>query len=481
MALDKDLANIRFVRLWDLLDLPHEADRPKDYYLLHAPCFRREIMARYGDSSFDVRAYLRQNEDACLTYRGYIKFLQKDLAHSHISRGKDGKQLSGKKFKEAAENVARAMIVRGRAFAAAIKAKFGDAVRLSIHPSVGKEKLPMSLIPQKSGSFGYTPWHSCIAVGIDGAFNTVHPSDVKDTHELVYRYGRPYYYREKSDLYDWGDLQVEFEHLYPTGLIIRPTAGTPSLRDVPMKKVRELSQLQSPVVCRGFADTTEEKVFQSKAYELGEVVPWSYGIMQKVKDSGRRDKMANNVVSNEAMPMHFDGIFKFVTTTDEHGNEVKVQKPPKFQYFTAIATAPKGSGYTLFASCARFWQHLPPPYTLERLEKATWRMDNNGFWDAKMEKLPLVVRHPVTGAPCVRWHEPWPASKTKFSTCDVFMENDEQAIVPLVDSLLYDRRVCLYFTWEKGDVLVNDNFGMLHTRTGFTGDSDRELWRIHFD
>ncbi len=51
----------------------------------------------------------------------------------------------------------------------------------------------------------------------------------------------------------------------------------------------------------------------------------------------------------------------------------------------------------------------------------------------------------------------------------------------LVDQMLYDRRVCLYFSWQTGDVLVSDNFAMLHTRTAFEGESDRELWRIHFD
>lgn len=185
-----------------------------------------------------------------------------------------------------------------------------------------------------------TPWHSSIAVGIDGSFKTVHAEDVRDTHDLVLRNGRPYCFREKSDLYDFGKVQVEFEHLYPCGLIIRPAGESglqPSLRDVHMQKVRKLAELQSPVVLRGFAETTERELFISKAYELGDVLPWTFGILQEVKDSGRTDKLGNNVVSNEAMPMHFDGMFKFVAQKDENGNpildeegkEVKVQKPPK--------------------------------------------------------------------------------------------------------------------------------------------------------
>lgn len=183
-----------------------------------------------------------------------------------------------------------------------------------------------------------TPWHSSIAVGIDGSFRTVHPIDVRETHDLVYQDGRPYYFRERSSLWDFGDTKVEFEHLYPCGLIIRPAAGTaPSYRDVDVKKVRKLAEHQSPVVLRGFAETTDRELFTSRAYELGEVLPWTFGVLQEVKDHKRSDKLHNNVVSNEAMPMHYDGMFKFVTQKDENGNdmkdengkEIKVQRPPK--------------------------------------------------------------------------------------------------------------------------------------------------------
>jgi alpha-ketoglutarate-dependent taurine dioxygenase len=175
-------------------------------------------------------------------------------------------------------------------------------------------------------------------------------------------------------------------------------------------------------------------------------------------------------------------MFKFVDETDPiTGETVKVQKPPGYQYFTCLATAPKGSGYTLFASARHFWRYLPAPWSVARLEPIKWAMDNDGFWDAKLKNLPLVVRHPVTGLPCVRWHQPWDATKTKFSTCVVTIENDEQELVPIIDRVLYDQRVCLRFTWEKGDLLISDNTSMLHTRTGYKSNCDRELWRIHFD
>lgn len=155
--------------------------------------------------------------------------------------------------------------------------------------------------------------------------------------------------------------------------------------------------------------------------------------------------------------------------------------PQRFQLFSAIATAPKGSGYTLFAESRLFFQYLPSPYTLSRLQAAKWRLFSSGYWLTKMQNMSLVAAHPVTGVPCLRWAESWPESKTKYSTIEVKIENDDQEIADMIDWLLYDRRVCLRFGWERGDILLADNTSMMHTRTAFTDDCERELWRIHLD
>ncbi|CAI7600504.1 Pyoverdine biosynthesis [Penicillium manginii] len=488
MAVEKGLHHVKFIRLFELLEHPwFKSETPeaaKAYYLAHASCLRRELMFVFGDPSFDPDEAIKTDNDTCLTYRGYIKFLTKDLAHqdSTINLSKRARQAQ-------VSQIARQMIVRGKMFAAAIKANRKDYVRLSIHESAGERKLSVSLIPQLRGSLGYTPWHASVAIGLDGSYRTVHAEDVRDTHDLVYKNGQPYYFREKSDIFNWAEdgVAVKFEHLYPSGLIIRPADidnvnPTPSISALPMSKVRKLSNIMSPVVLRGFAETLEEDLYLKAASELGTILPWSFGVIQKVRDAGRADKLGNNVTSNEAMPMHFDGMFKFEEIDDPvTGEKKKVQRPPGYQFFTCPATAPKGSGYTLFASSRLFFRYLPLPWTSERLQGITWAMDNDGFWDAKLKNLPLTVTHPVSGLPCLRWHQPWDSTKTKFSTCDVTIENDHPSLVNIIDRVLYDPRVCLYLEWEKGDLLISDNTAMLHTRTGYKTDCDRELWRIHFD
>ncbi|GKZ83523.1 hypothetical protein AnigIFM56816_008618 [Aspergillus niger] len=192
--------------------------------------------------------------------------------------------------------------------------------------------------------------------------------------------------------------------------------------------------------------------------------------------------MANNVTSNEALPMHFDGIFKYEDQLElRTGKIARVQKPPGYQFFTCHAAAPKDDGVTLFASSRLFFRYLPLPWTTDRLYRAKYSMDGDGYWTASPSNLPLVVTHPGTGLPRLRWHQPWDLSQTKFSTCKVSIDNEDSALAGEIDSLIYDYRVCLRLSWETGDVVVNDNISMLHTRTAYESNCDRELWRIHCD
>ncbi|KAL4862115.1 hypothetical protein BDV12DRAFT_179266 [Aspergillus spectabilis] len=484
IAIDQKLRHLRFIRLADLLE--HDQcpqDDPaaaRAFYLAHASCFRRELMLRFGDPSFDPRTAIRSDMDVCSTYRGYIRFLTKDLAYQLPSQSKRAREA-------AITPIARSMISRGQVFAAAIRSQRGNYVRLSIHPSKNSRKLSVPLIPDgNNNGVGHTPWHSCIAVGVDGSYRATHADQVRDTHDLVYKDGRPYYYRERSDLFDWTSdgLEVQFEHLYPCGLIIRPLLNAndepPSLGSIPMRKVRQLSANMSPVILRGFSNTDKENVFIETAAVLGKIATWSENIIIRVRDSGRQDRQNNNVKSNEAMPMHFDGMFRFKHETDPvTGKEVRVQDIPRYQFFTCQATAAEEDGYTLFASSRLFFRYLP--WSTERLQKVTWSMENDGFWDAKVYNLPLVIPHPDSGLPSLRWHQPWGANETKFSTCEVTIDNDEQDLIAQVDQLTYDYRVCRRFSWKVGDALVSDNISMLHTRTAFQSDCKRELWRIHCD
>ncbi|PSN62950.1 Clavaminate synthase-like protein [Corynespora cassiicola Philippines] len=474
--------HIEFARLKDLLAIEYLQEELDDMsYAATASSIRLALMKRYGSHGWDEiknESYVKNDENKRLTYCGYLKFLELDLASLYPI----GETRSKSKFKKGVEKIAKSMLRRGEAFARAVRENFPDHVRLSIHPSTGEDKISVNVLPVSST---VTPWHSTVAFKLDGTIVAGHRRmfEQMDDMELVYENGRPSYFRERSDVYEWGAGQVIFEPLYPCGVLVRPTNGPKSLSidDIDASRVRALSEHNSPVILRGFSRTKDRERFVAKSYELGEPTPWKFGLVLEVKDCGSQGQGLNNVLSQEWMPFHFDGMFKTENHVREDGNQYLVPNPPRFQLFTAVTPSPKNTGFTLFASSKLVFRHLPEHLPLEYLETLTWSVSTPSFDQSKIHGMPLVTKHPTTGQPCLKYHERWPQEKTRFDPTTVEIENGDQNICEVLESLLHDRRVCYWHTWEEGDLLISDNTLMLHTRSSFEAGVDRELWRIHFD
>ncbi|KAL9030662.1 MAG: hypothetical protein Q9196_001249 [Gyalolechia fulgens] len=253
MAIDCGCENIKFLRLPMLLGEDADGPRTEEEYLREVAHFRDGIIDRYLPSGFDVEAHIKKDTDSTLTYRGYIKFLETDLAE----RPADAEPKSKSQLKKIHEEIAKKMIVRGKAFAASIAQNIPEYVRLSIHASTETTKLSMSLLPQLGRAF--TPWHSSLVRAVDGSITMSHARAVPAlTHELIFdSRGQPSYFRERSPLFSWPGMDVEFNYVYPTGLVITPRdpSAKYSLQDVHMQKVRALSEACSPVILKNFVDS----------------------------------------------------------------------------------------------------------------------------------------------------------------------------------------------------------------------------------
>lgn len=214
-----------------------------------------------------------------------------------------------------------------------MKQKYGNHVRLSIHPSTGSSKLSVSLLP--TDTIYTTPWHCTVAFNLDGTVTTGMRStfEKNENMELVYEDGRPSYYREKSPLLQWGDDKggITCEPIYPAGFTIRPAQGPGSLRmeDIDTQKVRTLAEINSPVILRGFVKKPQQAPFIDLSHKFGEPLPWKFGLLLEVKDRGVDTRGLNNVLSAEPMPFHYDGLFKTVKQTNEAGEDVLVSTPPQ--------------------------------------------------------------------------------------------------------------------------------------------------------
>lgn len=108
MAAEKGLTNIQFARLRNLvsLDLPDALDEMT--YVANATNFRRAFLNTFSEPGWDW-SVVSKNPDVCMTYRGYLKFLQTDLETVYPI----GDDRTKSKFKRGLEYIAKEMMSRG--------------------------------------------------------------------------------------------------------------------------------------------------------------------------------------------------------------------------------------------------------------------------------------------------------------------------------------------------------------------------------
>ncbi|EPS26252.1 hypothetical protein PDE_01188 [Penicillium oxalicum 114-2] len=380
-----------------------------------------------------------------------------------------------------------AMLKRGKAYAKLIASSAESSIRLSIHESNNVGKVTLDLFPPATNPDFITPWHGAVAVLADASVRIVDASTVDMNKFEVVRNqeGRPWLLREKCDLFDWFGMEVDFEPLFPCGMLVRPRHGYGPYKfeDVDMKRVRRLALSSAPLLLRGFTMEIEKEVFRQKARELGEIQMWPFGDILEVRENA--DFNMNNVLTREAMPFHYDGVFK--TVQDEKTGEW-ISVPPLFQMFRNRAASQSKGGLTLFSSSRNLIPLLgPDSIPLEELRQLKWKTFtavNEAFGGHELQ-LPFIITHPESHVDTFRFHEPWPESKCIAGSSEPTIvqvvgwpQDKSDALCEKLTRLLYDRRVAYRHQWNAGDFIFNDNAMTHHTRTAFE-DGHREHWRVH--
>ncbi|KAJ5788033.1 Pyoverdine biosynthesis [Penicillium paradoxum] len=217
MAQEKHFSSIQFIRLMDLLGLGDGENVSKQEYLrLVSTCREKLMSSTYFDPRFDIEHELETNPDTKTTYESYFSRISEDLKWA---KGFDPVVAADPALYAAeVSGMAKTMINRLIAYEAVIDATLGKYIRLSIHPSLGRNKISIPLLRQ-GDLFGDMPWHASIVVLSNGEIKTGKSRDFRELYEVVMRHDRPYYFREPSPIYEW-EAEVEFQHDYE-GLIVR--------------------------------------------------------------------------------------------------------------------------------------------------------------------------------------------------------------------------------------------------------------------
>lgn len=338
----------------------------EEQYLRDASYFRTEIYRRNIPKDFDPSIHIANDLDTTLTYRGYIKFLERDLEDSLFG----DTSASKRQIKKQREETARNMISRGRAFAIAIATKFDDSIRLSIHPSTDAKKISISLIPQK-GKTIMTPWHSSLVRSLDGSIHMEHAGSVSAvTHDLVFENGRPSHFRERSALFNWESYDVDFEYMYPSGILISPRNKTSkcSLRNVDMHKVRALTDICSPVILRGFEYMTD--TITSVGVDTGKGVQRAPGAVQVAGNGSWNGQMADSVATSKPTPLLSGGRHEFprqgIENAPENSDSYPTH-PAHLRHLVVKTPVLLEAAYAPFAGAGHCFPRRPEPALSRRI------------------------------------------------------------------------------------------------------------------
>ncbi|PWY85436.1 hypothetical protein BO83DRAFT_328707 [Aspergillus eucalypticola CBS 122712] len=423
MAAENKYNHIDFARLRDLVHIHENVNLDGETYEKLAPEFRQELIRRYTPEGFDAAVKIKSDENICTTYRGYIKFLTKDLEHLHVDDGTK----SRKSHKKHLGDVAKSMIERGAAFAEAISRNFPGYIRLSIHPSNGLTKISINVLPRTPTPV--TPWHSALCYTVDGGFmyGWREIFDADPRLEVVLKNGHPWCYRFKSELYNWSS-PVTVDPIYPCGMMVTPVNPT-SIGAIDKEKVQALANENSPILLRGFTDSHDHELIAQKAESW---VP-------------------------------FDGAAEITKDKDaDNTKQSPISSPSKYQMITATVPISEKTRRSLFSASSLFFSHLPASYTVEMLQQFSWKASGSTTnTNTKTNSLPLITPHFSHGRPCFRYH-PLLSQSNITSEATYAMEDisdaDSNRLCNVLNPLLYDRRVCYWHTWEQGDVVFYDTF-----------------------
>lgn len=253
----------------------------------------------------------------------------------------------------------------------------------------------------------------------------------------------------------------------PFGVLIAPQGEPSPVADLPVDQLRDLVRRHHLVVLRGFVTFGTADSFAEYCAHWGEVSLWPFG---KVLELVEQDKPEDHIFDNNYVPLHWDGMYR--------------PQVPEFQMFHCVSAPEKNQGgRTTFSNTKLALERTPSA------ARALWSKVV-GVYHRKMEfydsqtVAPIITEHPVSGFPVIRYNEPPRDGDTNFLNHPKleFKGVSVNAIVDFHKGLcetLYSSENFYAHRWQTGDIVVSDNYTLLHGREAFSSGAPRHLRRVH--
>lgn len=262
-------------------------------------------------------------------------------------------------------------------------------------------------------------------------------------------------------------MSYQLDLLDPFGAQLTPREQNDSLSVLNMTHLRELFGKHQLILLRGFSTFKNNEDFCQFCELWGNISLWPFG---KILELIEQDTPADHIFDHSYMPLHWDGMYRL--------------QIPEYQIFHCVnAPLPGQGGRTTFSNTIsalnsasaeekKLWSKVTATYK-RKME----------FYDSKVVS-PIIIQHPYKNIPIIRYNEPVPKSESNFinppeQTFAGISHDGLEAFHQGLQKTLYDPANFYAHEWQSGDIVIADNFSLLHGREAFVTQSPRHLQRIH--
>jgi alpha-ketoglutarate-dependent taurine dioxygenase len=249
------------------------------------------------------------------------------------------------------------------------------------------------------------------------------------------------------------------EQLEPFGLVLQsnPIRNVSALR---ISFLKDQIEEHRVVVMRGFAPLAGD-AFPEFGKQFGSIQEWDFGA---VNDLRVKTDTRNYLYTNHDVPFHWDGAF--------------VSRAPHYIIFHCDV-APTSGGETLFCDTTRLltnasaevrelWERIVITYSTEKV------VHYGGIFTS-----PMVVQHPLNGRPVLRYAEPVVDLNPVELVILGLNDMGQHEFIADMRQRLNDERCCYSHAWATGDLVIADNYTLLHGRRAFASGVQRHIRRVN--
>lgn len=261
-------------------------------------------------------------------------------------------------------------------------------------------------------------------------------------------------------------MNIKINKINPFGVVVSPENKKTSIKNLDIGLLRNLFLEHQLVVLRGFQTFENDDDFSSYCESWGEISVWPFG---KVLNLVQHDDPKDHIFDHSYIPLHWDGMFR--------------PQVPEIQIFHCVkAPLSNHGGKTTFSNTILALKNTPLHVT-ERLKLIVGKYKRKMEFYDSVTVSPLITKHPYRDFLVIRYNEGPSFQKGRFinpseiSFVDSLSESDEP-FQKTIMNILYSPQNYYAHEWQESDLVIADNFSLLHGREEFISKSPRHIQRV---